>query len=148
MVKFGENSAKIWQNLRIFGEKTAKISAIFDENFEIRERCKGVHCVDLGESFPTSIYSQKFASIQPRTSSVNLINFSSLQRFNFDRALASQMSFSSALPRPAPFANGRLRRRPKTAVMKHYVLFCRWSRTSRKQTQTKQRRERGLQKKP
>ena len=29
--------------------------AIFDEKFEIRERCKGVHCVDLGESFPTSI---------------------------------------------------------------------------------------------
>ena len=27
--------------------------AIFDEKIEIRERCKGVHCVDLGESFPT-----------------------------------------------------------------------------------------------
>ena len=33
--------------------------AIFDEKIEIRERCKGVHCVDLGESFPTSIYLQK-----------------------------------------------------------------------------------------
>ena len=32
--------------------------AIFDEKIEIRERCKGVHCVDLGESFPTSIYLQ------------------------------------------------------------------------------------------
>ena len=39
------------------------------KNFEIRERwdsipkrCKGVHCVDLGESFPTSIYSQNLAS--------------------------------------------------------------------------------------
>jgi len=42
--------------------------AIFDEKVEIRERCKGVHCVDLGESFPTSIYLQKSASIQPRTS--------------------------------------------------------------------------------
>ena len=42
--------------------------AIFDEKNEIRERCKGVHCVDLGESFPTSIYLQKSASIQPRTS--------------------------------------------------------------------------------
>ena len=42
--------------------------AIFDEKIEIRERCKGVHCVDLGESFPTSIYLQKSASIQPRTS--------------------------------------------------------------------------------
>ena len=42
--------------------------AIFDEKIEIRERCKGVHCVDLGESFPTRIYLQKSASIQPRTS--------------------------------------------------------------------------------
>ena len=57
--------------LRIFGKKTAKISAIFNENFEIRERCKGVHCVDLGESFPTSIYLQNLASIQPRTSLFN-----------------------------------------------------------------------------
>ena len=70
LVKFGEKSAKFWQILRIFGKKTAKISAIFNENFEIRERCKGVHCVDLGESFPTSIYLQKSASIQPRTSLV------------------------------------------------------------------------------
>ena len=29
---------------------------IFDEKIEIGERCKGVHCVDLGESFPTRIY--------------------------------------------------------------------------------------------
>ena len=35
--------------------------AIFDEKIEIREWCKGVHCVDLGESFPTSIYLQKSA---------------------------------------------------------------------------------------
>ena len=42
--------------------------AVFDKKNEIRERCKGVHCVDLGESFPTSIYLQKSASIQPRTS--------------------------------------------------------------------------------
>ena len=40
---------------------------IFGWNFEIEERCKGVHCVDLAESFPTSSYLQKSASIQPRT---------------------------------------------------------------------------------
>ena len=68
LVKFGENLEKFSQNLRNFGKKTAKNSAIFNENFEIRERCKGVHCVDLGESFPTSIYLQNLASIQPRTS--------------------------------------------------------------------------------
>ena len=73
--KFGRNLAKIRQNLanlneilRNFAKKTAKFSAIFNENFAIRERCKGVHCVDLGESFPTSIYLQNLASIQPRTS--------------------------------------------------------------------------------
>ena len=40
----------------------------FDRKIEIRKRCKGVHCVDLGESFPTNIYLMKSASIQPRTS--------------------------------------------------------------------------------
>ena len=34
----------------------------------ILELCKGVHCVDLVKSFPTRIYLQNFASIQPRTS--------------------------------------------------------------------------------
>ena len=48
----------------------------FNEKIEIRERCKGVHCVDLGESFPTSIYLQNLASIQPRTSLFNFFNFS------------------------------------------------------------------------
>ena len=32
------------------------------------KECKGVHCVDLGESSPTRIYLQNLASIQPRTS--------------------------------------------------------------------------------
>ena len=36
----------------------------------ILEQCKGVHCVDLGESFQTHIYLQKLASIEPRTSPV------------------------------------------------------------------------------
>ena len=53
-------------NIHQFNRK--KKLAIFDEKIEIRERCKGVHCVDLSESFPTSIYLQKSASIQPRTS--------------------------------------------------------------------------------
>ena len=34
----------------------------------ILELCKGVHCVDLDESFQTHIYLQNLASIQPRTS--------------------------------------------------------------------------------
>ena len=69
--KFGQIWRKFSNILAIFAKfwkKTAKNSAILNENFTIRERCKGVHCVDLGESFPTSIYLQKSASIQPRTS--------------------------------------------------------------------------------
>ena len=34
----------------------------------ILELCKGVHCVDLGESFQTQFFLQNFVSIQPRTS--------------------------------------------------------------------------------
>ena len=64
LAKIQQNSGKICE----FFDKNSKISAIFNENFEIRERCKGVHCVDLGESFPTHIYLQILASIQPRTS--------------------------------------------------------------------------------
>ena len=32
------------------------------------ELCKGVHCVDLGETFRTHIYLENLASRQPRTS--------------------------------------------------------------------------------
>ena len=71
--KFGQiwrKFSKILAKIAKFWGKTAKNSAIFNENFEIRERCKGVHCVDLGESFQTHIYLQNLASIQPRTSLV------------------------------------------------------------------------------
>ena len=65
-----QNSTKNMKKseIQLFNRK--KQLAIFDEKLEIRERCKGVHCVDLGESFPTSIYLQNLASIQPRTSPV------------------------------------------------------------------------------
>jgi hypothetical protein len=59
--KFGQiwrKFSKILAKFAKFWKKTAKNSAIFNENFTIRERCKGVHCVDLGESFPTSICFQ------------------------------------------------------------------------------------------
>ena len=46
MVKFGEKSAKFWPNLgkfTKFWKKTAKKSAIFNENFEIREHYGNRH---------------------------------------------------------------------------------------------------------
>ena len=70
--KIGQAFCKI-QQMSTKKYKSANISNMFsnfNENFEIRERCKGVHCVDLGESFPTSIYLQNLASIQPRTSPI------------------------------------------------------------------------------
>ena len=57
--EFGQHLArfsKILTKFAKFWKKSANISAIFYETFEIRERCKGMHCVDLGESFQTSIY--------------------------------------------------------------------------------------------
>ena len=71
--KFGQiwrKFSKILAKFAKFWKKTAKNSAIFNENFEIGERCKGVHCVDLAESFQMHIYLQNLASLQPRTSLV------------------------------------------------------------------------------
>ena len=69
--------------------------AIFDEKIEIRERCKGVLCVDLGESFPTSIYLQKSASIQPRTSPAKIesrLQDSQKKSRNVERILAKYLT--------------------------------------------------------
>ena len=94
LARFSKNSAKFWQILQKFFKKAAKISAISNENFEIRERCKGVHCVDLGESFPTNIYLQNLASIQPRTSPNKFVSSSS-RSFNF-----SSRALPPTWPRP------------------------------------------------
>ena len=54
--------------LKIFCKIQRDFWQHFDKKNEIAELCKGVHCVDLGESFQKHIYSQILASIQPRTS--------------------------------------------------------------------------------
>ena len=55
------------KNQENHGEKRTRAIARFSADL-IAELCKGVHCVDLDESFPTHIYLQNLASIQPRTS--------------------------------------------------------------------------------
>ena len=50
----------------LFWARSVLFSPVFDYGFQ--KRCKGVHYVDLGETFPTHIYLQHFSSIQPRTS--------------------------------------------------------------------------------
>ena len=93
--------SKILAKLAIFGEKKQKKTAILNENFEIRERCKGVHCVDLGESFPTSIYLQNLASMQPRTSPVKFASSSSrnfeLELRNFEPLICNPARVSEVL---------------------------------------------------
>ena len=103
--------SKIWPNLGKFAKfwkKTAKNSAIFNENFEIRERCKGVHCVDLGESFPTSIYLQKSASIQPRTS-----------RSKFGSQITLLITYRASCRH-----SGYLLKVCEIAVLVSFLLFC------------------------
>ena len=48
--------------------------------FEIADLCKGVHCVDLNESFQTHIYLQNLASIQLITSPVKFARSSDAAR--------------------------------------------------------------------
>ena len=74
-----------------------KISAFFNEKIDIRERCKGVHCVDLGESFQTSIYLQNLASTQPRTS---LVKFARSPRTDPLLLQIPQVAGNSLIPRP------------------------------------------------
>ena len=57
----------------------------------ISELCKGVHCVDLGESFQTHIYLQNLASIQP-----------------LERALQSLAVLLIVNPHPATTARGNV----------------------------------------
>ena len=96
------------------------MSAMFNEKIDIRERCKGVHCVDLGESFPTSIYFstiylQNLASIQPRTSPI-ISRFRALGNLslNFEvskRLFAAQNKFWQINPPPQPTHFSGLRSR-------------------------------------
>ena len=54
-------------------QKNGKHHSDFEQTFELSERYKEVHCVHLGESFPTSMYLLNLASIQHRTSPVKML---------------------------------------------------------------------------
>ena len=59
----------------------------------IPKRCKGVHYVDLGESFPTHIFLQNLASIQLRTSLVKFLvwkSFSVVVRQQAERLVGAR----------------------------------------------------------
>ena len=61
------------QQFRWILQNLANVLAKFWQKIEIAELCKGVHCVDLDESFQTHIYLQNLASIQPRTSPLKFV---------------------------------------------------------------------------
>ena len=61
--KFRQILNRTFHNL---AESEKNVQLFLKRKLEIRKRCKGVPCVDLGESFPTSVYLQILASIQPR----------------------------------------------------------------------------------
>ena len=68
--KFIKNSTKFQEIEKIENSiiQSRKNVDDFWLKFEFVERCKGVHCVDPGESFQTHILLQIWVSIQPRTS--------------------------------------------------------------------------------
>ena len=78
--------------------------AKFSQKNEITELCKGVHCVDLGESFQTHIHLQNFVSIQPRTSP---LKFAAAFRPVRRRALGDLAGVSCK--ELNPYSNGSLR---------------------------------------
>ena len=66
------------------------------------ELCKGVHCVDLGESFQTHIYLQNLASIQPRTSPLKFARPIDLRPDSWDARSRPSAARSSRRPRRFP----------------------------------------------
>ena len=62
------------------------------------ERCKSMRILQISKNAAKmTIWLLSQLSIQPRTSHLILFDFSSLQRFNFDRALASESFISLQL---------------------------------------------------
>ena len=102
--KFHQHLASKWQNSikKCWNLKNSlfifeKSLTIFDWNFEVWAVQKYANLVDRVKSFPTSIYLQKSASIQPRTS---LSKFEVIYSLLFIRLL-SETASGGAYPRPS-----------------------------------------------
>ena len=67
-----------------------KILSNFLGKHVISEQCKGVHCVDLDESFQTHIYLQNLASIQPRTSPLKFVGSRDSWASRFKKVLSAR----------------------------------------------------------
>ena len=75
-IKISENRDEIWNDANVLAFLMLKTPKQNDEicwNIEVWAVQKHVNLVDLVKSFPTNIYLQKSASIQPRTSLLKFI---------------------------------------------------------------------------
>ena len=72
------------------------------------ELCKGVHCVDLGESFQTHIYLQNLASIQPRTSPVKCARSRNAETYESSPTRSRRGRGGRDDDLPAPRGRGRV----------------------------------------
>ena len=82
--KISKKSSKLMEKIATNVKKLTKKSQKFDEKMEIRKRCKGVHCVDLGESFPYFFIYVPFLSISFQIDPNS--NEYLLAKFGFDTA--------------------------------------------------------------
>ena len=110
---------------------SAKFQQNFWQKFEIGKRCKGVYCVDVGESFHLSLYLQNLVSIQPRTSPVKFAWSSEISpqlpihaRTSTDAWLEARVGRAARWSRTSSFS----RRTPFTAPLKRKMncSFCQW----------------------
>ena len=86
-------------------KKSENIQQLLMKILEIRERCNGVHGVDLGESFPTRVYLKDLASTQPRTSpkkgsKVRALGNLKLDFENFEALFKAQCTISRSVLHP------------------------------------------------
>ena len=70
-----------------------------------------MHCVDLGEIFPTNIYLQNLASIQPRTSPVK-----------FARSCACELAYRSSAAEAGPRTRLANKKKLKKATEQFFIF--------------------------
>ena len=89
LVKFGEHSAKLWQNLRNFGKNRKQIQQFLSKNLRLESGAKECIVQISSRAFQRVFTCKIWLRYSRGRAYLILIDFSSLQRFNFDRALAS-----------------------------------------------------------
>ena len=105
------------------------MSALLRQNNEIAELRKGVHWMDLGESFPTNIWLQKSDSIQPRTSPVKFFCAGRPLCFDFDLPPPAWVNRTGKSQDPADrgLLGGELRESDSDCIDLWFIPPKRWT---------------------